>query len=201
LEYLVDFDAGTTFTFGQLYPGHFPTAISEGFIDRLRVNSRLMSQADILALYNQDIDYDGLTDIRESRTGVWRDANSNAIQEPGETTYLSSPFVWQGSDHDTDGDGLSDADEVLIGTDIGNPDSDGDLIPDGWEHQHGLEPLDPSDADDDPDMDGLTNLQEWQYNSDAHNANSDGGDPENPDNTNDGDEVDQGSDPNDPGDG
>ncbi len=34
---------------------------------------------------------------------------------------------------DDDGDGLSNGDEILIGTDPGNSDSDNDGMPDGWE--------------------------------------------------------------------
>ena len=49
---------------------------------------------------------------------------------------------------DTDGDGLSDGDEVLkYGTDPTNPDSDGDRIPDGVEVQTGTDPLDPKSYD------------------------------------------------------
>ena len=33
---------------------------------------------------------------------------------------------------DSDGDGLSDAEEVVLGTDPGNPDTDGDGVGDGW---------------------------------------------------------------------
>ncbi len=41
---------------------------------------------------------------------------------------------------DTDGDGLSDADEQQNGTDINKPDSDGDGLPDLWEVEVGLDP-------------------------------------------------------------
>lgn len=44
------------------------------------------------------------------------------------------------------------------------PDSDNDGLPDTWELQHGLNPLDATGnhgADGDPDADGLTNLQEY----------------------------------------
>jgi hypothetical protein len=40
-------------------------------------------------------------------------------------------------------------------------DSDGDLIPDGWELAHGLDPDDAGDASRDPDRDGLNNLMEY----------------------------------------
>ena len=58
---------------------------------------------------------------------------------------------------DSDGDGISDADEVALGTDPDDPDTDHDGINDGDELALGLDPLDPdSDHDgigdaDDPD--------------------------------------------------
>jgi hypothetical protein len=63
---------------------------------------------------------------------------------------------------DEDGDGLSNFDEFNRGTDLRNPDTDGDGMPDGWEVQHGFNPLDPEDAHGDLDVDGYTNLQEYQ---------------------------------------
>ena len=46
----------------------------------------------------------------------------------------------QASTLDSDGDGLSDADEQQNGADINNPDSDGDGLPDLWEVEVGLDP-------------------------------------------------------------
>lgn len=40
-------------------------------------------------------------------------------------------------------------------------DSDGDSMPDAWEHVHGLRPLDPADATDNPDNDAFDNLSEY----------------------------------------
>ena len=40
-------------------------------------------------------------------------------------------------------------------------DSDGDHMPDWWEMEYGLDPLDSGDAQDDPDGDGFTNLEEY----------------------------------------
>ena len=59
------------------------------------------------------------------------------------------------------GDGLTDLEEFLNGTDPNNPDSDGDRLPDGWEVDNGLDALS-DDAQDDPDGDGLTNSAEYQ---------------------------------------
>ena len=70
---------------------------------------------------------------------------------------------------DNDGDGLTNASEVLIGTDPLNPDTDGDGMPDGFEARFNLKPLDPTDANDDADNDGLTNLEEFQMGTDPRN--------------------------------
>ncbi|MEI6515250.1 MAG: hypothetical protein WCO77_04670, partial [bacterium] len=84
---------------------------------------------------------------------------------------------------DFDNDGLSNAQELLLGTDPRDPDSDHDGLPDGWEAAHGLNPLDASDASLDNDYDGLTNLQEYQNRTDPNTADTDG------DGLNDGEEV------------
>ncbi len=74
---------------------------------------------------------------------------------------------------DSDHDGLTDAEEIILGTDPHNPDTDGDGLPDGWEVQHGLNPLNPADAGADPDGDGLSNLQEYQRGTDPQDADTD----------------------------
>ncbi|KXK26375.1 MAG: hypothetical protein TR69_WS6001000378 [candidate division WS6 bacterium OLB20] len=75
---------------------------------------------------------------------------------------------------DSDGDGLSDAEEEELGTDPNNPDTDGDGLSDGFESEYTnnssiLNPLSPdSDSDgvvdglEDHDFDGLTNAQEQE---------------------------------------
>ena len=62
---------------------------------------------------------------------------------------------------DCDGDGLPDGAEVAAGTDPFSGDSDGDGIPDGWEVQHGLDPHS-DDSFVDNDSDGLTNIYEYR---------------------------------------
>lgn len=65
---------------------------------------------------------------------------------------------------DSDGDALLDNDELLLDLDPCNPDTDGDLMADGWEagqfHGHGFVPNDPSDGSGDRDDDGLRNWEE-----------------------------------------
>ncbi len=42
-------------------------------------------------------------------------------------------------------------------------------MPNTWEQENGLDPLDPADASQDKDGDGLTNLQEHQQGTDPNN--------------------------------
>ena len=60
------------------------------------------------------------------------------------------------------------------GTSANDRDSDGDLIPDGWEIVHGFNPCDPQDGSMDSDGDGLTNYGEYINNTDPYNRDTDG---------------------------
>jgi hypothetical protein len=95
---------------------------------------------------------------------------------------------------DTDGDGLSDGDEINIhGTSPHDADTDGDGMTDDEEAATGSNPLVP-DAGADPDADGLANEDELIHGTDPNLWNTDN------DGVSDGDEVAQDSDPNDPND-
>ncbi len=73
---------------------------------------------------------------------------------------------------DSDGDGLSDLQEYLNGTDPTNPDSDEDGMWDGWEVTYGLNPL-LNDATQDKDSDGVLNVQEYYRGTSPVNTDSD----------------------------
>lgn len=88
-----------------------------------------------------DSDKDGLDDAREKELGTNPnnpDTDGDGLTDGQEVlVYHTNPLK-----ADTDGDGLSDADEVLIWkTDPLNPDTDGDGYPDGEEVQNGYNPL------------------------------------------------------------
>jgi hypothetical protein len=78
---------------------------------------------------------------------------------------------------DTDGDGATDYEEVIVlGSDPLDPDTDNDGMPDGWEalYTPDLDPL-VYDAFDDPDGDGLLNYQEYdESKTDPTNSDTDG---------------------------
>jgi hypothetical protein len=83
------------------------------------------------------------------------------FETTGTTTNFSLALAFSAdSAVDPDGDGLVNTNELAVGTDPLNPDSDGDRMPDGWEIDHELDPL----ADDallDPDDDGFSNAEEF----------------------------------------
>ncbi|MFC5370529.1 thrombospondin type 3 repeat-containing protein, partial [Arcanobacterium bovis] len=86
---------------------------------------------------------------------------------------------------DTDGDGVNDGDEIAKGTDPLKPDTDGDGLNDGDEIAKGTDPLKP-----DTDGDGLNDGDEVnKYRTDPKNPDTDG------DGVSDGDEIAKGTDP------
>jgi hypothetical protein len=147
------------------------------------------------------------------------DREKSVIQVPGFVYfYLQtvngalSFYANMAGNVDTDSDGLTDIEELLIGTDPRNPDTDSDGMSDGWEVDHGFDPLTP-DATNDFDSDGLLNYYENLIGTDQFDSDSDNDglldgeeiftyltDPLNSDSDNDGltdyQEVGAGTDPN-----
>lgn len=127
----------------------------EGRIDDVRVFERALGESDWRSLYEglDDADADGLSNEAELDVG-------------------SNPTL-----SDTDGDGLSDAQEALDhGTNPLLADTDADGLPDGWEVGYGLDPLSVTGHDGatgDPDADSLVNLDEYLYGTAPNAADTD----------------------------
>ena len=139
-----------------------------------------------------DLDYNGTADGAQIEAGNLLGAG------------VTHPINLQS---DTDGDGLTLAQEGSYGTNPNNTDTDGDDVNDGDEVTNGTDPNDPDSPPSPPtppvdtDGDGLddsveTNtgvyVSETDTGTDPSNADTDG------DDVNDGDEVTNGTDPNDP---
>ena len=94
---------------------------------------------------------------------VWDSSDTTSIPPGDRLTYFQKlSLSLNPLTPDTDGDGLTDYDELFVyGTNPLLADTDGDGMPDGWEVANGLNPR-VNDASADLDLDGLTNLQEYQ---------------------------------------
>ena len=131
-----------------------------------------------------DEDSDGLSFDEESAAGTSdcaEDTDGDGLSDLDELTLTGT----DPTDADPDGDGLNDADELGAGTDPFDSDSDNDSLSDGEEIAAGTDPL-----QKDPDEDGLRDRQELEAGTDPHDPDSDD------DGLLDGEEVDLGTDPN-----
>ncbi|MFL9806314.1 hypothetical protein AB6D40_022685 [Vibrio cyclitrophicus] len=130
-----------------------------------------------------DFDSDGLSNIEELYTygtdPESADTDGDGLFDALEVTLNWDPLVEnsgnQSADGDFDGDGLSNVTEVSLGTALNAADSDGDGVSDGQETLQGSNPLDQhsSTPQIDTDNDGLYDVHEDLYGWDK-------GDPDSP---------------------
>ena len=87
-------------------------------------------------------------------------------------SHVPAKYMVSGGPIDSDGDGLTDEEELKLGTDPHNPDTDGDGLTDGEEVKiYHTDPLNP-----DTDYDGLNDGDEvYKYHTDPLNRDTDGG--------------------------
>ena len=149
-----------------------------------------------------DPDNDGLTNAQEATLGTnpfVSDTDSDGISDGVEVANASDPLSACSPNAifvtcDQDNDGLTNAEEALLGTNPAVADTDGDGINDGAEVANGSDPLSPCSPNVnfsgcDQDNDGLTNGEEALVGTNPTIADTDG------DGINDGAEVTNGSDP------
>lgn len=101
-------------------------------------------------------------------TATWiADTDSDGLSDWDEIFGTgTNPILW-----DTNGNGLSDADDLIQPPDAGDmptgesaaDDFDGDGLLDLWELANGLNPNDAGDFADDPDGDFILNIEEYQH--------------------------------------
>ncbi len=108
--------------------------------------------------------------MRIQDDGGWGDNENQWVRFWGSSHLVEQ--LTEYAHEDWDRDGLTNIQEVDLGTDPWNYDSDYDGFEDGWEVEHGFDPLDPSDITGvDTDNDGLPDAFEiyWFGSLDAVN--------------------------------
>lgn len=148
--------------------------VSQSRID-LDGDVRPSTNPDIGADQFTDSDNDDLADQWELQsagnlatlTGRSQDSDSDGLSNEAEYGSATNPVV-----ADTDGDGASDGDELLVhGSDPLSTDTDRDDMPDGWEITWGLSPV-LADAFDDMDGDRYPNVFEYAYSANPTDRSS-----------------------------
>jgi hypothetical protein len=66
------------------------------------------------------------------------------------------------------------SDQIVVYLDGSQEDTDGDGMSNAWETSHGLNPFDPTDADGDLDSDGVSNVGEFNAGTDPGDEDTDG---------------------------
>ena len=105
------------------------------------------------------------------------DDDNDNLPDDWEVVYDLNPNSSDGDNGaygDPDNDGLTNIDELANDTEPNNSDTDYDDLPDGWEVNYGLDPLDSTGdngRDGDFDRDGWTNYQEYINGTNPNDSN------------------------------
>jgi hypothetical protein len=163
LKYVVTFTPKTTLN----YETNYKLTLSVEDLHSNLLKNCLMSFTTESAPVPPDNDNDDIPDSEDP------DDDNDGMPDAWENEYDLDPYNASDAELDPDGDGLSNAEEHMIGSDPGASDSDGDGLPDDWEVKYDLDATDPTDADMDGDDDGVSNFDEFQEGSDPTIPSSD----------------------------
>lgn len=136
--------------------GLLPDSDGDGLSDDVEAEQAKLGYNKLKA----DSDDDGCSDLVEYRAKVLNPKLKDC-QNRADSACTSLDQLHD----DTDGDGLTDCEELWLGTTEHNADTDGDGIPDGIELRIGTNPL-IADAFDDKDLDGVININELMRHAD-----------------------------------
>ncbi|MEA3559980.1 MAG: carboxypeptidase-like regulatory domain-containing protein [Candidatus Thermoplasmatota archaeon] len=161
-------DSGRTDTIVRLIPANltyysrYSVEISQSLRDRHGRNV-LSSPLEFgfITEREPDSDNDGVPnseDLFPDDPDEWSDMDKDGIGDNSDM-FPTDPDEWI----DTDGDGIGDNSDT---------DDDGDGMPDQWELDNGLNPLDPGDAFVDSDEDGAYNIDEFLKGTDPNDKGS-----------------------------
>lgn len=133
------------------------------------------------SMFKADTDGNGISDLVGWSLGApTNEANPAAIYErPAATPELAATGMLlqlgdiSASEHDKDGDGLTNDEERFLGTDSARVDTDRDGISDYLELRFRLNPLEQSDAALDGDGDGFDSKAEVETGMDPHHKEPD----------------------------
>ena len=150
---------------GQEYDGDTPGDYFEGELRELLI-------------FDSELTDEQLSKVNYYLSKKWNlqasiDSDGDTIKDSVEIASSLNPINPADAAQDADSDGLTNAQEAGLGTNINNADSDGDSINDYIENQNGLNPLSAADASQDADGDGLTNAEEASLGTNINNTDTD----------------------------